>query len=115
MTMNPELVCWSEEKQRHLQEQLTGFWAEDVWVFPIPSLEHRYYRVCFILTSSSLNTEVKYAVWTKFNSGQWQLDGDHRALASDLKYLMKWFNQFTPPPHSLLEKPLEQWELAFRS
>jgi integrase/recombinase XerD len=56
-----------------------------------------HYRFHFILTSPSLRTEVKYVVWSKFNSGRWKRDGDHRQLASDLKYLMKWFNRFTPP------------------
>lgn len=113
--MNTESIEWSEEKQRRLQEHLVGFFAKDVWIFPLTKLKNRYYRFHFILTSPSLRTEVKYFVWSKLNSGQWKRDGDHRHIASDLKYLMKWLNRFTLPIQSILEKSLEQWELAFRS
>ena len=113
--MSTEPIGWSEEKQRRLQDQLVGIYAEDIWVFPLVKLKNRFYRFHFILTSPSLKTEVKYFVWSKFNGNHWKRDGDHRQLASDLKYLMKWLNRSNPPIQSILEKPLEQWELAFRS
>ena len=39
--MSSELIEWSEEKQRHLQEHLVGFWAEAVWTFPLAKLKNR--------------------------------------------------------------------------
>lgn len=116
MTANSETVQWSVEKQKCLQDHLVGEWAEDIWVFA-PTTSKRsdksYFR--FTLASSSLKVEVKYALWSKFDSGEWKVHTQHGSQHRALHWLIRWLNSFIPPIHSFMDKSLEQWELSFRS
>ncbi len=112
--MNSEPASWSEEKQKKLQDFLTGFWAQDDW--PVPRKSdgaHLHFR--FTCLSTPLNVELKYALWSKFAQGEWKFDRNHGEDCTALTYLIQWLNQVTPNAPSLLVKPLAQWELSLRT
>jgi len=110
---------WSEEKLTHLQEQLTGCWAEDTWlmVCRVPgkpgSQVQRFFHFAF--ASSSLVVEFKYALWSHLRRGEWQTPWSQENLFYALRLLVCWLNQTAPATHSLLEKTLEFWVCSLRS
>ncbi|BCL78991.1 tyrosine-type recombinase/integrase [Ktedonobacteria bacterium brp13] len=108
------VVLWSDEKRKHLYEQLVGMWAEDIWVLT-PKNQKRPQQWHFTLTSVPLKIEIKYALWQKFEQGQWKQDAHMHCVCQSLALLVQWFNQMPFPVQSLLEKPLEQWEIGLRS
>lgn len=110
--MNSEPVCWSEERQQQLQEYLTGMWAEDIWEF---SWKEGRRLLSFPITSPSLKTEVKYALWSRFESGKRMLGADQRPLCQYVGVLIEWLNAVAPDTRSFLDKSLEHWELSLRS
>src|SRR5260370_8543001 len=99
--MNAEPIQWSEEKLLRLQEKLVGSWAEDTWELKGWKCI-RYLR--FSLLSPSLKAELKYAVWYKFHSGQWNAENYQSHFCTDFNVLVRWFNHFSPPTPSLLKK-----------
>jgi hypothetical protein len=113
--MSAEPIRWSQEKQKGLQEQLVGMWAEDSWELRGKRGTNQKRYAHFSLLSSSLKTELKYAFWYKFDSGAWKAEKAHARLASDLKVLVAWLNHAAPHAQSLLEKPLAYWEWSLRS
>jgi integrase len=110
--MNAEPIQWSEEKLVRLQEKLVGSWAEDTWELKGWKCV-RYLR--FSLSSPSLKAELKYAVWYKFHSGQWNVKNDQSHFCTDFNVLVRWFNHVAPATPSLLEKNLEYWIWSLRS
>src|SRR5438105_2798838 len=111
--MSAEPVHWSEKKQKRLQEHLVGGWAEDTWELRGPKEGKCYWR--FSLTSPSLKTELKYAIWYKFDSGGWNVKTDQHVSAFFFRDIVAWLNQVAPTLPSLLEQPLEYWEWSLRS
>ena len=117
--MQSDPLYWSAEKLQRLQEKLVDSWAEDVWVFTTKDPGRRR-QMCrflrFASLSSSLGTELKYALWTKFDSGRWSRDAnsfDHRATT--ITFLIQWLDRFTPPVQSLMERDLAEWETLLQS
>ncbi len=115
--MNAEPKGWSEEKQRQLQAHLVGRWAEDTWdvVGLSEPAKGRKQYLHFSLMSPSLKTELKYAMWSKFDSGEWRLGRDHRGLCSEFALVSAWLNTVAPNAPSLLIHHLEHWEMSLRS
>jgi len=111
--MNSEPIGWSVEKQQHLADRLTGFWAEDTWLFT--SKQGDVYQMSFSLPTSALRAEIKYALHTKFASGRWKTDGNLSPMCRDVKAILQWLNQLPSMPGSLMQKPLDHWEMALRS
>jgi hypothetical protein len=111
--MSSEPIEWSVEKQQRLADHLTGFWAEDTWLFT--SKEGKVYQMHFSLPATALQAEIKYALHTKFESGRWKTDGNLSPMCRDVKALLQWFNQLPFLPGSLMQKPLDHWEMALRS
>jgi integrase/recombinase XerD len=116
-TRNTKPEGWSEEKLQLLQEPLVGKWAADTWdvVEMSPSSKGRKQYLHFSLTSAALKTELKYAVWYKFDSGAWRLGRDQRTLCSEFSLLVTWLNTVAPDTSSLMVHPLEYWEISLRS
>jgi integrase len=112
--VNAEPIQWSEEQQQQLQARLTGSWVEEVWTFT-QKIKKTTYSVHFTLTSPSLQIEVKYALWKKFESGEWNATSERNKTLAQLPKLTTWLNRIAPTAHSFLEKSLEQWERALRS
>src|SRR5437879_5017473 len=111
--MNAEPVQWSKVKQQRLQERLIGCWARDTWELVDPKGTKRYLH--FSLTSPALKTELKYALWYKFDSGERNVKKQQHALCRNFTLLVTWLNQVAPALPSLLENPLEYWEWSLRS
>ncbi len=111
--MNSEPLRWSAEKQQHLADQLTGVWAEDTWIFT--SKQGKIYQMSFPLPNPALRTEVKYALRTKFESGRWKINGNLSSMCRDVKALLQWLAQLLLVPGSLMQKPLDHWEMSLRS
>jgi integrase/recombinase XerD len=114
--MNAEAVRWSDEKQKHLQEPLVGFFASDEWTVGPPDKPHRRCTLRFPLLSSSLKTEVKYAVWHKFEQKEWRMDASgHYVKTVWLASIIEWLNTVAPNSLSLIERSEASWELSLRS
>jgi integrase/recombinase XerD len=112
--MDTSAIRWSEEKRRNLQEQLTGSWAEDTWRFTSRDGKHRR-SLHFDVRSPFLKIELKYAFWHKFESGEWSMTGHIARQLHEAKQVISWVDQVAANGISLLERSLEQWELAYRS
>jgi integrase/recombinase XerD len=69
----------------------------------------------FTLTSPSLKIEVKYALWYKFDSGEWDRRKRQDRTHAHLACLIKWLNIVAPTGPSLLEKDLAFWVGSLRS
>jgi integrase/recombinase XerD len=115
--MNAKSEDWSEDKQRRLQEHFIGKWSTDTWdvVGMSPSSKGRKQYLHFSLTSAALKTELKYAVWYKFDSGAWRIGRDQRTLCSEFSLLVTWLNAIAPDTPSLMVHTLEYWEITLRS
>src|SRR5260370_36513545 len=112
--MMNELLPWSEDKLKRLQEKLVGRWADDIWIltYTDPKPSRRYLK--FALTSQPLKVEAKYALWSKFDSGQWNATRNGHDLHRELAHIIQWLYRFSPPLQSLLEKALVQQVLSLR-
>jgi integrase len=110
-----ECADWSEEKQRRLQAQLDGQWAEDTWDVVVRKNGGTKSYLHFALTSEPLKTELKYAIWYKFHSGAWRSGSDQRGLCCEFSHLTRWLNTLAPHAPSLMIHDLEHWEVSLRS
>jgi integrase/recombinase XerD len=117
MIMNAEPGSWSEDKLRHMQEQLTGVFADDSW--PMKTIKTKkgeeQCHLHFDFTSPSLKIEFKYAVWFLFERRTWKRERDQRQLRFHLNCLSTWLNHVAPTASSLLERSLDYWEWSLRS
>jgi len=113
--MKSEIILWSEDRQKRLQEHLVGTWANDVWLVTSRSSRRAAVYLRFSINSIPLKLEIKYAVWSKFNSGQWKMERDQKSLRRELTLIIEWLNHFAQPIQSLMEKGLEEWEMSLRS
>jgi integrase len=111
--MDNEPIWWSAEKQQHLADQLTGFWAEDIWLFT--SKQGETYQMSFPLPAPALQAEIKYALRTKFESGRWKTNGNLSSMCHDMKAILQWLNQLPLIPDSLMQKPFDHWVMSLRS
>ncbi len=98
--MGTKLIGWSAEKQQHLADQLTGFWAEDTWLFT--SKQGKTYQMSFSLPAPALQAEIKYALRTKFESGRWKTNGNLSSMCREVKAILGWLNQLPLMPSSFL-------------
>jgi len=108
-----EPVPWSEEKQHRLQEFLVGMWAEDTWELVSQKGVKRW--MCFFPLSDPLKTELQYAAWYKFHTGEWCIEHDQRHRCEHIMHLVEWLNRAKPEVQSFMEKPLEYWLMSLRS
>lgn len=107
-------VRWTPDQQQALQQRLVGEWAHDTWTFP-PKPPSRALSFCFTCSSPTIRSELKYALWCKFDSGDWQRELNDEGLVNSVKHLNEWLSLVASGMHSLLERPLEEWELSLRS
>jgi integrase/recombinase XerD len=112
-TIQIEPVLWSEEKQRRLQESLVGKWATDTWELISQKGVRRW--MCFFPIPLPLKTELQYAAWHKFHTGEWCLEHDQRHHCEQIMHLVDWLNRAKPDVQSFMEKPLEYWIMSLRS
>jgi integrase/recombinase XerD len=116
--MNLAVITWSVERQHCLQDQLTGFWAADTWDMSKCPLVTDAAKALPILhfncIAPSLNAELKYACWQKFEQRQWSVQASN-GYAKRICYIIAWLNRVSPRIASLMEKPILEWELSLRS
>ncbi len=107
---------WSAQRQTELIDQLTGFWAQDEWdMKECPLLETATvrYRIRFTCRFNPINQELKYAVWQKFERGEW--NPQYRKRVPQLKVLMDWLNTSAVCTQSLVEQDLAKLLLSCRT
>jgi integrase/recombinase XerD len=113
--LKSERMDWSLEKQERLQEPLVDQWAADTWdVMEKRASKNKSY-LHFSIVSPGLKTELKYAVWYKFTSGEWRLGSDQASFCREFKGLSTWLNIIAPTCPSLMSHSLEYWETSLRS
>ncbi|HEY1348991.1 MAG TPA: hypothetical protein VGF67_05130 [Ktedonobacteraceae bacterium] len=114
--MNIEPACWSEAKQKHLGEYLSGLFADDAWEVGAQVRRGKSYSLFlrFPLVSSPLKIEMKYAWWRKFEQGEWAL-GRKSVRDWECACICQWLNSTAPAALSFMERSLSSWELSFRS
>lgn len=109
-------AVWSAQRQGELINQLTGFWAQDEWdMQECPLLETATvrYRIRFICRFTPINHELKYAVWHKFQRGEWA--PQYASRAHQLQVLMEWLNTSAICTKSLVEQDLAKLLVSFRT
>jgi integrase len=119
--MSYDGAVWWEERQQDLRALLIGTWADDVWLFDRPRSNgpltkgkaRGKARWCFTCTSPALNIELKYACWSKIESGMWRRVDVY--LCRSLRHICAWLNVVAPSTQSLLSKELGAWETSLRS
>lgn len=107
---------WSAQRQTELIDQLTGFWAQDEWDMRECSLLETAtvrYRIRFTCRFNPINQELKYAVWQKFERGEW--NPQYRKRVPQLKVLMDWLNTSAVCTQSLVEQDLAKLLLSCRT
>lgn len=116
ITKTAEAIQWNLDRQQDLQRHLIDAWAADVWTFrPKLHVKRQHaYTFRFTCTSPTIRTEVKYALWCKFDRGEWQREMGDGSLVNAVNVINAWLSQVAPQLQSLLEKPLEYWELSLR-
>lgn len=117
-----EFNSWSLTKQKELESQLEGFWADDIWdreECPIafharksPLCRHLDFSRC---RSYAIRLELKYVTWKKLTDGEWTPNYAWGALVNRIKWLSDWVNDQAPFQHSLLEKSVNYIECSFRT
>ncbi len=114
--MEAQSVLWAKNKQQALEQQLTGFWAQDRWDMkhcPL-NLERKAVRwLHFKCQSAGLNAELKYGCWQKLIKGEWH--SKHMNWIPLCRRLMSWLNECAPQAQSLLEKSLNTWLMSLRT
>ena len=114
-----------QQPQRRIQDELTGYWAQDVWIFrdcPLvgQDLDLGSKRISpdkalnFQCRLPKIKAELKYGCWRKFEQGEWSPDVIW-TQAAEIHTLIEWLKVKAHPAQSLLDKSLQQWELSFRS
>lgn len=112
--MSEDLALWSQEKQGDLRSRLVGQWAADVWRFEgIGQHGLGGKRLAFTCSSGGVNVELKYALWTKYASGEWATV--QSAVLSSVRRICAWLNDTAPSTQSLMSGDLPYWEASFRS
>jgi len=102
-----------------LKLHLIGFWAADKWdmaecpLLPVgKTIRHTFIE--FRFSSETLNIELKYACWHKFNGGGWSPVAAPTAI-SRVRTIMQFLQEMYPDTQSLLERELDEWLSALRA
>ncbi|MHB1957233.1 MAG: tyrosine-type recombinase/integrase, partial [Sulfobacillus sp.] len=109
-------AVWSAQRQRELINQLTGFWAQEEWDMrdcPLLDGQSVGYRIRFTCRFTPINHELKYAVWQKFQRGEWA--PQYASRAHQLQVLMDWLNTSAICTQSLVEQDLAKLLVSFRT
>lgn len=113
-------IQWSKSKQQNLESKLVGFWAEDEWYIedcPLkddntPISTSRLIR--FGCASPALNTELKYACFSKVEKKEWSIKTLWQSCSA-IHRIADWLNTVGFGVSSLVERSLASWEMSLRS
>ena len=106
-------VRWSAARYEQLAAQLTGPWAEDVWVLPDSHRATRHVIFRFTCPQPTLNTELKYALWSRFDRQEWRVL--HDPWPRHFRVITASLTECGPQTRSLLERSPEGGELSLRT
>lgn len=98
-----------------MRRALIGRWEADTWTFPLQEAGRRSYTFHFACRSPGIRLELKYALWRKFDAGEWDATGNHRNESLALTRLGAWLDKEAPAARSLLDRPPHDWEVALRA
>ncbi|MBU3114678.1 tyrosine-type recombinase/integrase [Clostridium lacusfryxellense] len=113
MNVDNILLLYSEEKQNRLNEELKGFWKEDIWIIndaPVNQEKKTIhdYKVSFKCRSNNLKTEIKYACMYKFKNNEWVIT--YTLRLRNIKIIIKWIDDSGISVKSFMLKNLNEWE-----
>lgn len=100
---------WTEERHQNLEDLLIGFWAQGEWdmaecpLVPAANFPEgtMFQKLKFDCVSPSINIELKYACWQKFERGEWSLKTQtHQVL---VRRIIAWLNHIHSSGTSILE------------
>ncbi len=114
-----------QQPQTRLEDELTGYWAQDLWAFgecPLVSDDLRDGKIRvgsdkvidFRCSLPKIKTELKYACWQKLELKEWS-PTTLWTQAVEVRLIIAWLSAKAHPAQSLLDKELQHWELSFRS
>lgn len=106
-------IRWTPSRHAQLAAQLTGTWAEDVWVLPDDHNDAHHVIFRFTCPQATLNTELKYALWSRYDRKEWRVR--HEQWARHFQVIVRWLTATAPETRSLLERSREAWELSLRT
>ena len=113
-------IQWSKSKQQDLKNQLVGFWAEDEWYIEDCPLRNESTPIStsrlirFACASPSLNTELKYACFSKVEKKEWSIKTLWQS-STVIRRIADWLNSVALGISSLMERSLASWEMSLRS
>ncbi len=97
---------WSKSKQKDLEAQLVGFWAEDIWHRnECPLAKDVDWRgkngviqgkkqIHFNCLSKSINTEIKYVLWQRLEQQKWSPITVWRFIHIHVRWIIEWMNAY---------------------
>lgn len=118
---------WSQSKQKDLEAQLLGFWAENTWnrgECPLAQgidwkgkhgVVQGKKQIHFNCLSRAINTEIKFILWQRLEKQEWSPSTVWRCIHIHVRWIIEWINSVAPNTISFMDKSLTQWELSFRS
>lgn len=113
-------IQWSDAKQKDLESQLVGYWAQDEWRLGDCPIQDGCKNcsadkvVRFSCQSPSLKAEMKYALWQKIEKHQWQTQ-TLWLRAHNIQEISNWIDKGALRSTSLLERDEVALSTSLRS
>jgi integrase len=113
-------IQWSAFKHQALENQVTGFWANNKWNIDDCPLYHeiaekyRSKNVYFGCTHPSINAEIKYACKQKLENKEWSVS-TFWTQGTRINKIIQWANSSIKNENSLVDRDLDYWVLSLRS
>jgi hypothetical protein len=109
-------VHWSKEKYQEMENQLTGYWAEDVWkpdANPLLKVKQGT-RIDFSECPPLIKIELKYACYQKLAKKEWSASTLY-CKASKVNRIVEWLKLVGTDVRSILDKKNDEWLLSLRT
>lgn len=110
---------WSEEKYQKIENQLTGYWAQDVWnpsdnPYRDKSKKQLGGSIYFSKCPDQLKIEIKYACYQKLEKQEWKWTTLHYTAAR-INRIIEWLSKVAENNQFLHDRDLNEWLLSLRS
>lgn len=107
---------------QELFSQLPSYWANDVWdreECPLTLDRTDWKKLArylnFTCLSDSLNTELKFVLWSRVQSGNTRSSTLWVGTYYLVNWICDWINETSPKTMSFMDESLQYWEMSFRS